>query len=488
MTELALKWDIANSCNLHCKHCGAAYYLDRAPVELELDELLRACDSIIACRFDHVVLLGGEPFILGDTLLRVTERLADGGVKVTITTNGTLINFSMAEKLIRSGVQGIIVSLDGEENACDMLRGKGVFSKSISGIQAFLSACSSNQVDPNIEINTVLNRYNFFKVGDLLPTLKQLRVKRWNIFSLVNVGRAVDNRDILKISESDLIDTGKALAHILAHSNWKPPRLTCGFLYPLSSDYIFYETGYKLGGTQHCCHAGLSYFYMDNSLRIFPCDRVRDQILNVVNVPRITDSAFNLNNIRCTSIFSDFMERIMGKASYERFLPCNKCEYLWEGQCIPCALTGEKSHCTVPQCIEILNRAPDLLYNHHPDCTVNPYFQQFFADSKQLNYPSFSATLDFSKPITLTPSTSFEVRNDTAFLISTISKELVKLTPIQSFILTTALQCNSLSTFIKEITSIFPHLTSKSLKEYIETLISLGLCEQASSSYSMEAL
>ena len=122
-------------CNLKCVHCDI--YKRRNRTE---GSALRWKPVISKLRGwlgpFTLKLSGGEPFTVKDTI-ELIGWAARRDIKVGVSTNGTLLTKNMVTKLVDSGIQEVIISLDSlDEKMQDSLRGKkGTLNKVKKGIQ-----------------------------------------------------------------------------------------------------------------------------------------------------------------------------------------------------------------------------------------------------------------------------------------------------------------------------------------------------------------
>lgn len=90
------------------------------------------------------------------TFFEMAEYASRLGFVVGLTTNGTLITGDTAERIVRSGIRSVSVSMDGEEHSHDMLRAvPGAFERAASGIRE-LTEYSRGKV--SVQITTVFTK------------------------------------------------------------------------------------------------------------------------------------------------------------------------------------------------------------------------------------------------------------------------------------------------------------------------------------------
>lgn len=126
-------WELTLACTFSCAHCGSN--AGRAlPDELSLDEALGvACQlADMACR--RVVLIGGEAFLFPGWQ-KVARLMVDGGVDVSVITNGSCFTDRSWREIEESGVRHIALSIDGCREAHDAQRQAGSFDAAIAGLR-----------------------------------------------------------------------------------------------------------------------------------------------------------------------------------------------------------------------------------------------------------------------------------------------------------------------------------------------------------------
>lgn len=153
-------------CNLHCRMCTTCY---ESP-ELGTDEVKSIIDQTAAWGVKVFNPLGGEPFVRRDAeeLLAYAVRR---GFYVTVTTNGTLITERRAAAIasIPSDRLHFIVSLDGDEEANDRVRGEGAWMRAILGYRRIREAdARAGNARRKILANTILHAGNLAGFEDVL--------------------------------------------------------------------------------------------------------------------------------------------------------------------------------------------------------------------------------------------------------------------------------------------------------------------------------
>lgn len=128
-------WNLTRRCNLTCKHCYALSADHAYPAELSTDEVFAVMDDLRGYRVPVLILSGGEPLLRPD-LFDIAARARDKGFYVALSTNGTLIDEPMAERIAQAGFEYVGISLDGLRETHDKFRRlEGAFDASLNALR-----------------------------------------------------------------------------------------------------------------------------------------------------------------------------------------------------------------------------------------------------------------------------------------------------------------------------------------------------------------
>ena len=176
-----IAWNITGMCNMRCRHCYISAPLSN---ELSRNEAIKLVEEMREIKSSLVILSGGEP-LLREDLFDLMERLRESGIKVALSTNGTLINEEIADKLA-DRVEYVGISLDSPyESWHDEFRGvEGAFRSSIRGIRNLISAGVPTG------LRMTLTRFNVDSVPSYLDLAISLGVSRVVFYHLSAAGRA----------------------------------------------------------------------------------------------------------------------------------------------------------------------------------------------------------------------------------------------------------------------------------------------------------
>jgi len=160
--------EITNLCNLKCTMCDRWKWVgeNRSTADvLSTQRLLDLFNELASLGVEGILLTGGETLMQPDfvTLIR---HLDDLERKITIFTNGTLMDRAKAEALAAANAI-VFFSIDGVSETNDKIRGvSGTFDKAIEGIRNLVNARKEGRFKNWIIINFTVQRNN---VHDVVP-------------------------------------------------------------------------------------------------------------------------------------------------------------------------------------------------------------------------------------------------------------------------------------------------------------------------------
>jgi len=128
-------WNVGRRCNLHCVHCYSDSENREYAGELTTAEGKALIDDLAAFAIPALLLSGGEPLLRLDLFELIAHARAHG-LRVTLSTNGTLITDDVAARLRALEVSYVGISLDGIGATNDRFRGhKGAFAMAMAGFR-----------------------------------------------------------------------------------------------------------------------------------------------------------------------------------------------------------------------------------------------------------------------------------------------------------------------------------------------------------------
>ena len=176
-------WNVTRTCNLRCVHCYSDSFAQRYPGELTTDQAKGVIDDLVAFGVSALLFSGGEPLVRPD-LLELMAYATSKGLRVTLSTNGTLIDEDMAAKLKAIRLMYVGISLDGIGETNDLFRGKkGAFDAAVRGIHACQVA------GQKVGLRLTLTRRNCMDLHDIFNFIEAEAIQRACFYHLVYSGR-----------------------------------------------------------------------------------------------------------------------------------------------------------------------------------------------------------------------------------------------------------------------------------------------------------
>ncbi len=127
-------WNLIRRCNLTCAHCYALSADHDYEGELRTDEAMAVLRDLKAFRVPMVILSGGEPLMRPD-LFDLTAYAREIGLRVALSTNGTLITADVARRIAQAEFDYVGISLDGLAETHDRFRRmNGAFDLSLRAL------------------------------------------------------------------------------------------------------------------------------------------------------------------------------------------------------------------------------------------------------------------------------------------------------------------------------------------------------------------
>lgn len=126
---LVVSMVVTNRCNYSCGYCDR---WDGRGHHLTTDEIASMLDEMGAMGTRRIIFTGGEPLLRRD-MPALISRAKALGMKVNLNSNGTLVP-RLVDQI--SGIDTLTISLDGDRETHDRIRGSGAFEAAIDAVRA----------------------------------------------------------------------------------------------------------------------------------------------------------------------------------------------------------------------------------------------------------------------------------------------------------------------------------------------------------------
>jgi radical SAM protein with 4Fe4S-binding SPASM domain len=176
-------WNVTRTCNLRCVHCYSDSFAQHYPGELTVEQGKGVIDDLAAYGVPALLFSGGEP-LTHPHLFELMEYATTQGLRVTLSTNGTLIDETKAKKLHAVGLCYVGISLDGIGETNDLFRGKkGAFDAAVRGFR------NCNAVGQKVGLRLTLTKRNCADLHEIFDFIQNEGIQRACFYHLVYSGR-----------------------------------------------------------------------------------------------------------------------------------------------------------------------------------------------------------------------------------------------------------------------------------------------------------
>lgn len=196
-------WETTKACGLACKHCRAEAITKPLPNELSHEESIKLIDQIYEFGKPSpiLVLSGGDPLMRKD-IWDLISYAKDKGITVALSPSVTpLLNDEAIEKILKYNVSSVSISIDSPYREIhDKIRGiLGTWDRSVEVVKKI------SEKGIKVQINTTVMRSTVEGLPDMMDLLiNKLKVKVWEVFYLIPVGRGKFEEDLTKDEWEDV--------------------------------------------------------------------------------------------------------------------------------------------------------------------------------------------------------------------------------------------------------------------------------------------
>ena len=176
-------WNLTRTCNLRCLHCYSDSEARTYPGELNHVEGRALLKDLAGFGVPAVLLSGGEPLARPD-VFELAEYGRELGLKLTLSTNGTLIDMVKASRIRALGFTYVGISVDGIGSVNDYFRGRvGAFERAVRGIRNCVA------VGQKVGLRLTLTPHNVRDLEAIFDFIQLEGIQRACFYHLVPAGR-----------------------------------------------------------------------------------------------------------------------------------------------------------------------------------------------------------------------------------------------------------------------------------------------------------
>ncbi len=182
-------WNCTRQCNLSCIHCYASADNRRSSGEMDTAAGRAFIRDLADFGVPVVLFSGGEPLLRKDLFL-LANLAREYGIRIALSTNGTLITDGVAREIDRLGFAEVGISLDGIGANNDHFRGKnGAFEAALRGIRSCIA------LGLRVSLRLTITRYNYQDISEIFQLVEAEGIDRVCFYHLAYSGRGSSLRE-----------------------------------------------------------------------------------------------------------------------------------------------------------------------------------------------------------------------------------------------------------------------------------------------------
>lgn len=195
-------WNCTRQCNLRCIHCYASAGSQKSPGEMDTAAGKAFIRDLADFGVPVLLFSGGEP-LLREDLFELASLAKERGIRLALSTNGTLIEKSEAKEINRLGFAEVGISLDGIGVNNDRFRGKkGAYQEALEGIRNCIS------LGLRVSLRLTITRFNYQEIPAIFRLVEEEGIDRVCFYHLAYSGRAdsIKGKDLSHLETRSVVD------------------------------------------------------------------------------------------------------------------------------------------------------------------------------------------------------------------------------------------------------------------------------------------
>ena len=196
-------WNCTRQCNLSCIHCYASANNQRSLEEMDTAAGKVFIGDLADFGVPVILLSGGEPLLRKD-LFELAGLAREQGIRVALSTNGTLITDKVAREISNIGFAEVGISLDGIGANNDRFRGEnGAFEAALRGIRNCVA------LGLRVSLRLTITRFNYQEIPAIFQLIEEEGIDRVCFYHLAYSGRggSLQGDDIGHSRTREVVDT-----------------------------------------------------------------------------------------------------------------------------------------------------------------------------------------------------------------------------------------------------------------------------------------
>ncbi|MEO6190865.1 MAG: radical SAM/SPASM domain-containing protein [Saprospiraceae bacterium] len=179
-TPMSISIEPTTACNLQCPECPSGLRSFNRPTgNLKFQQFRQFIDPFLSKLSGLIFYFQGEPYINVD-LFKMIHYASSKGVYTMSSTNAHFLNEENCQKTIDSGLDRLIISIDGTtQESYEKYRIGGTLDKVIQGTKNLVESKIKNKsATPLIILQFLVVRHNEHQIEDIKKLAQELRVDK----------------------------------------------------------------------------------------------------------------------------------------------------------------------------------------------------------------------------------------------------------------------------------------------------------------------
>ncbi len=196
-------WNCTRQCNLSCIHCYASADNHRSPQEMDTAAGRAFIRDLADFGVPVILFSGGEPLLRKD-LFSLANLAREMGIRIALSTNGTLITSEVARQIKQVGFAEVGISLDGIGANNDHFRGRsGAFEAALAGIRNCVA------LELRVSLRLTITYFNYQEIPAIFRLVEKEGIDRVCFYHLAYSGRgsSLREKDINHAQTRSVVDT-----------------------------------------------------------------------------------------------------------------------------------------------------------------------------------------------------------------------------------------------------------------------------------------
>jgi radical SAM protein with 4Fe4S-binding SPASM domain len=187
---VSVSTELTNNCNLHCHQCpSGSGKMIRSKGFMDTELFKRVMNEMAPYLYNVNLYFQGEPMLHPQFFSFIENSKVSG---ITVSTNGHFLGRENAERLVKSELTRLIISLDGlDQETYSAYRVGGDMSRVIEGLKNVSAAKKRIKSALKIELQFLVNKYNEHQI----QLVKKLAVDVNAALKLKSM-QVIDNKDM----------------------------------------------------------------------------------------------------------------------------------------------------------------------------------------------------------------------------------------------------------------------------------------------------